>query len=380
MGEFKKGDFVRRTSGSSLHTSSGHHEAGFVGQVSDVKFRGGTNDIIFTNGHEGIAQNYEPWQPRVGERVRYSGKSKCYSEKELVGLEGVVTETGDRQAVVKWDKAIVDGIRTGGAKYIENIEPILSTTTPEQPATLKIEAGKFYKTRDGRKVGPMRDTGGTSDHWTTTKTEIGLPYWHDDGAHWSGRTNPADLIAEWIDEPAAKARTATASNDNTQPKFNVGDVVKRSNGFMPHQRLRITKVDGDRYSVEWLVGGPGSIDTWRGYEFELVTPAATPTTTTTTIVALIENGQPKPSSTPHVHTSTGAAEKEAKRLAGKYKGQQFGVFTLTTTHEEAAPVYDHKWQNLAALGLKIDAIKELRSITGMGLKPAKDAVEYFLAA
>ena len=27
------------------------------------------------------------------------------------------------------------------------------------------------------------------------------------------------------------------------------------------------------------------------------------------IVALIENGQPKPSSTPHVHASTGAAEK-----------------------------------------------------------------------
>jgi ribosomal protein L7/L12 len=56
------------------------------------------------------------------------------------------------------------------------------------------------------------------------------------------------------------------------------------------------------------------------------------------------------------------------------------VFTLTTTHEEAAPIYDHKWQNLAVLGLKIDAIKELRSITGMGLKPAKDAVEYFLNA
>ncbi|KIQ05058.1 hypothetical protein RU07_02345 [Agrobacterium tumefaciens] len=218
MGEFKKGDFVRRTSGSSLYTSAGRHEAGFVGQVSDVKFRGGTNDIIFTNGHEGIAQNYEPWQPRVGERVNVKYGHGWNGEGEVVRFFGV-------SAVVLMKTGECAGIE--GGFNVSSLEPILSTAT---------------------------------------------------------------------------------------------------------------------------------------------------------IVALIENGKPKPSSTPHVHASTGAAEKEAKRLAAKFKGKQFGVFTLTTTHEEAAPVYDHKWQNLAVLGLKIDAIKELRSITGMGLKPAKDAVEYFVDA
>lgn len=234
--------------------------------------------------------------------------------------------------------------------------------------TLKIEAGKFYKTRDGRKVGPIRLK---ATHGSDGPYRIdGLWNYLENGlvGSISNGDHKDDLITEWIDEPVAKA-----GNDNAKPKFKVGDIVKRSNGFMPHQRLRITKVEGERYSVEWLVGGPGSIDTWRGYEFELVTPAPT----VISIVALIENGLPKPSSTPHVHTSTGAAEKEAKHLAAKYKGKQFGVFTLTTTHEEAAPVYEHKWQNMAALGLKIDAIKELRAVAGLDLLSAKRAVEAF---
>ncbi|HCV70564.1 MAG TPA: hypothetical protein DHE23_01780 [Agrobacterium sp.] len=236
--------------------------------------------------------------------------------------------------------------------------------------TLKIEAGKFYKTRDGRKVGPAFISGNIATFGSASNYASAV--WSDDGRSSSREDKLSlkdnDIVAEWIGEPVAKP-----SNDNAKPKFKVGDIVKRSNGFMPHQRLRITKVEGERYSVEWLVGGPGSIDTWRGYEFELVTPAPT----TTTIVALIENGQPKPSSTPHVHTSAEAAEKEAKRLSSKFKGKQFGVFTLTKTHEEAAPVYDHKWQNMAALGLKIDAIKELRAVAGLDLLSAKRAVEAF---
>ncbi|WP_210238379.1 hypothetical protein, partial [Mesorhizobium sp. M1C.F.Ca.ET.188.01.1.1] len=73
-----------------------------------------------------------------------------------------------------------------------------------------------------------------------------------------------------------------------------------------------------------------------------------------------------------------AAHKEAGRLAAKYKGKKFGVFTLTTTHEKQAPVYDGKWQNMAALGLKIDAIKELRAVAGLDLASAKSAVEVFI--
>ena len=291
-------------------------------------------------------------------------------------------------------------VKTGGAVghvNIEHIEPITTATTPEQPATLKIEAGKFYKTRDGRKVGPMVRWSYSAEHpWEqqggSSVFTKGGDIWRDDG---TSEYDVPPLIAEWIDEPAA------TSNDNSetlggilqdcigktftfkikQPKFKVGD------------RVEITANDNYRVS---FVGSFGTVkaapaNAAAGFRVELddgrefpfwpsemtVRPSSTPTHTTT-IVALIENGQPKPSSTPHVHASTGAAEKEAKRLAAKYKGKQFGVFTLTTTHEEAAPVYDHKWQNMAALGLKIDAIKELRAVAGLDLASAKSAVEVFI--
>ncbi|WP_349506913.1 hypothetical protein [Agrobacterium pusense] len=233
---------------------------------------------------------------------------------------------------------------------------------PEQPATLKIEAGKFYKTRDGRKVGPMAawHRGG----WAS-EGEFLTGLWLTDGQpKYSNASDSPALIAEWIDEPAAKP-----SNDNAKPNFKVGDRV-RSKAVL---EAGIGVVIGlDPFQVDFK-------DTWYRVcsespdSIELITK----TTPTTAIVALVENGQPKPSSSPHVHASTGAAEKEAKRLAAKYKGKQFGVFTLTTTHEEAAPVYDHKWQNMAALGLKIDAIKELRAVAGLDLLSAKRAVEAF---
>lgn len=90
----------------------------------------------------------EEWVPKVGERVRYSGKSTIYNEKELVGLEGTVTHVGTRESSVKWDREVVRGISTGGAKYHDNLEP-LPVVAPAQPAAqepaapLKIEAGKF---------------------------------------------------------------------------------------------------------------------------------------------------------------------------------------------------------------------------------------------
>ncbi len=243
--------------------------------------------------------------------------------------------------------------------------------------TLKIEAGKFYKTRDGRKAKIERSHHGDSyDFVVTIEGLPGNKVYKKDGKHgsrWIANNPSDDLIAEWIDEPAK------ASNDNAKPKFKAGD------------RVEITA--NDNYRVNF-VGSFGTIKTTPtnaaegfrvvlddGREFPFwpseMTVRSSSAQPTTTIVALIENGQPKPSSTPHVHASTGAAEKEAKRLAEKYKGKQFGVFTLTTTHEEAAPVYDHKWQNMAALGLKIDAIKELRAVAGLDLLSAKRAVEAF---
>lgn len=310
------------------------------------------------------------------------GKFKKGDEVRLIKSEhyngyGRYGKTGELGTVIRYDGIddtySVDFTESGQwwAKA-SNLEPSAST--------LKIEAGKFYKTRDGRKVGPMERREGFLFH----------EGWHYNASGeccYRGRSGDCvqkdrEIIAEWIDEPVvAKAKP---SNDNAKPKFKVGDRVKLTRSFYGAAKVGATATIGqraifDRYvDIVWDKNHLHQGQMNGGYSpdyFELI--PSTPSDHTA-IVALIESGQPKPSSTPHVHTSEVAAHKEATRLAAKYKGKKFGVFTLTATHEEAAPVYDHKWQNMAALGLKIDAIKELRAVAGLTLKGAKDAVEAWI--
>jgi|GEM_PF-4227049 len=66
--------------------------------------------------------------------------------------------------------------------------------------TLQIEAGKYYRTRDGRKVGPMQESG--CDEWPWI-VEVGDGRcWHNDGSE-VAHTKSGDLIAEWQDEHPA---------------------------------------------------------------------------------------------------------------------------------------------------------------------------------
>ncbi|MDD9727200.1 hypothetical protein PVV74_17200 [Roseovarius sp. SK2] len=65
---------------------------------------------------------------------------------------------------------------------------------------MKIVEGRYYRTRDGRKVGPMEP-----DHnaiflvWDCPNTGESF---HKDGSYnGSGRESPDDLIAEWSDDP-----------------------------------------------------------------------------------------------------------------------------------------------------------------------------------
>jgi len=371
MGEqrFKVGDWVRR-----VQPSDWPEQYGVVGGIYKVLKVGSCGIAVTAGAGKADATSFEPWQPRVGERVKVTGNYQWAGD-------GEVTELRNYGVFIALMKTGQFSGKEGGF-YLRDLEPILTTATTEQPAALKIEAGKFYKTRDGRKVGPIVVAQGRGKPWPwRSRYGLNIYYFKEDGFSCPGSAHlhrdADDIIAEWIDEPVAKP-----SNDNAQPKFKVGDRVKCLKSY-PGQftvgREYVVSADhfGRKYeSVKVKVDDAGSTENgWLPEFFELITPP----TTTTTIVALIENGQPKPSSTPHVHASTGAAEKEAKRLAAKYKGKQFGVFTLTTTHEEAAPVYDHKWQNMAALGLKIDAIKELRAVAGIPQGHAERIVGQFAA-
>lgn len=262
MGKFEKGQYVR-----VLHTDYPENiKVGDVFKVGAAYGHGaepeGENNLLFFLNHE-----LEPWVPKVGERVRVV-KAALSHKADCVGREFTVTKEAYKvdDGVQTWN-----GDNAGGYVWrADELEPLPVAAIVAAPATLTIEAGKFYKTRDGRKVGPLREEGRNEFFpYRLDGGPHGIVYVRKDGTANLGLNESTskfwDLIAEWVDEPKA-------SNDNggitgligksatvqiAQPKFKVGDIVKRANNFQPHQRLRITKVDGDRYSVEWIVGGAG---------------------------------------------------------------------------------------------------------------------------
>lgn len=141
-------------------------------------------------------------------------------------------------------------------------------------APLTIEASKFYRTRDGRKVGPV-----------TTRTEDGKTYFIADGYHYNasgecgyeGVCTPEedyrrqhDLVAEWVDEPVVAAIAAAvpeATTDEVVLKLEAGatyigasgaqHVVEANEGNeswpfktanVPHETSRFWRADGTAYN------------------------------------------------------------------------------------------------------------------------------------
>lgn len=110
---------------------------------------------------------------------------------------------------------------------------------------MQIEAGKFYKTADGRKVGPMSRWDDTcSNPWEvlggTNEFDSGGDIWRNDGT--SAHDCP-DLIAEWS-EPAAARKpnvgdrvrvldgAAGSARDHIGETVEIVDICCRSNGFL----------------------------------------------------------------------------------------------------------------------------------------------------
>lgn len=79
---------------------------------------------------------------------------------------------------------------------------------------MRIEEGKFYRTRDGRKVGPMkRPFSGVSEYaWAgdykySDETYGGIWYRSEGGLMHPDAPNGGDIISEWTDEPTSPVRT-----------------------------------------------------------------------------------------------------------------------------------------------------------------------------
>lgn len=270
MGKFKVGDRVRATVDSAYSVRKG--DIYTVTEILDertIRFRksDGTIDGWDSNNFELVEQ---PWQPKVGDRVR---RVKGYNPGSNIGHIATVLEVEDISAYD--DEGPWLKFTDGTSGYASSFEPL---PVAEEAQPLRIVEGSFYKTRDGRKVGPVAQESGYMEaggyHYSNTGECCFLGQSGDD-------TYPEfDLIAEWVDEPAV-AVAATASNDNF---------------------------------LDSLIG-----KTFTAKVKSRVNPA---------IVCLIEGGQPKPAASPHVHASTNLASKEAERLALKHPGQEFGVYVL----------------------------------------------------
>ncbi|MFK5639907.1 hypothetical protein ACI50E_18920 [Brucella sp. ZJ1_1] len=135
---------------------------------------------------------------KVGDRVRVLSDYLPWASADEIGVVQAVNAR-DRDCYVKFETERM-GDHTWYVRW-DNLE-----IAPP----LTIEAGKFYRTRDGRKVGPMSDEG---DYAYDTDEKCLTAYINNDhrlfraksGRHLFGKAH-LDLIAEWIDEPA--------SNDN----------------------------------------------------------------------------------------------------------------------------------------------------------------------
>ncbi|MBZ9984971.1 hypothetical protein LB521_27945 [Mesorhizobium sp. BR-1-1-8] len=167
----------------------------------------------------------------------------------------------------------------------------------------------------------------------------------------------------------------------TESKFKVGDRVKFRDDYgsdSAGKEAVVIDVPPSSWGIQVRQTDNGSVST----ESTSSLVRSAPTTIADivakhsgkAIVCLIENGQPKPSSLPFVHSSAALAAAEANRLAGVHKGQEFGVYECVDV-KKVERVYEHEWQRLAAGGERVAACKALRSLAGVSLAAAVKAVD-----
>jgi hypothetical protein len=129
---------------------------------------------------------------------------------------------------------------------------------------MKFEVGKFYRTRDGRKVGPMnRDKYG---NWLFAEVDGGGPSsercFREDGKHEFGEAN-LDIVAEWTDAPESldTARRQAAEEDfcacseTREPETELERLVRVANVGLDAMRTLYQTTLGNQVRLgasEWM--------------------------------------------------------------------------------------------------------------------------------
>jgi len=209
MGKFKAGDRVKILAGHPYYAGRDDIGDEMTGTVvgADGKTRsyrakylvavdGGVADTYAFKGREleplptEVVADATTWVPKVGDRVNWT---RVRGE-----FDGSVIESTD---AFPFDFVLRATSGSDTLAYARELEP----------APLTIEAGKFYRTRDGRKVGPVVEAQGAGEPWPT-KTADGKLWFRANGHSCPGvaadHRDQDDLVAEWADEPAVAPATA----------------------------------------------------------------------------------------------------------------------------------------------------------------------------
>jgi len=193
------------------------------------------------------------WEPKVGDRVKY--KDECAEgEGEIVAdvdfesssFDWTVKADGEPGAYFYPDDRFPFRTRLFATS---SLEP-LPVAAEEQPAALVIEAGKFYATRDARKVGPME-----AGQWYEGRPFFATCSYWEDGREYRHEESENDLVAEWVEpaqatEEAEPAAVAEATATPVGRRFKVGDVVNYvydGRQQTDWQGITITEDDGKLY-------------------------------------------------------------------------------------------------------------------------------------
>jgi hypothetical protein len=127
-----------------------------------------------------------------------------------------------------------------------------------EAAPFTIEAGKFYRTRDGRKVGPVvHEPWHDPQPWSAADGNYNRFYNEDGNWFGDGTEHVNDLVAEWVEEPIVAVEAV-----EPQPKFKVGDRVRIARNSRGHDWL--DKHIGD----EVVIKAEDGYDECPGWSFE----------------------------------------------------------------------------------------------------------------
>lgn len=142
---------------------------------------------------------------KVGDRVRIAGGPNNGGFGR-VGDTGIIEAVGRAECFVRYDS----GSRTGESWYVDfdYLEPAATDDQPASQPQLTIQAGRYYRTRDGRKVGPMSREG---EWWHNDDGD----YWHPDGRVFMTFESADDLVAEADEPPSAEQQAGSTDYGST---------------------------------------------------------------------------------------------------------------------------------------------------------------------